>query len=120
VGALRGRAPQEMAASRGGMVLFERRLCRRNFPGGGLGKGAKPPSQYLSQCVAQLAREDLDSPARAAGELQLPLALGLEAPVAQPLGPRLDRLADRVQIERIATQLASPRHHARRGPGASS
>src|SRR5262249_5356672 len=84
---------------------------------GRLGGGRRgPPFDYLAKCVAQLAREDLDGPARAAGELQLPLALGLEAPVAQPLAPGLDRLADRVQIERIAAQLAGAGHHVGRGP----
>src|SRR5207253_908565 len=65
---------------------------------------------------ARGADPDLDGPARAAGELELPLALGLEAPVAQPLAPGLDRLADRVQIERIAAQLAGASHHVGRRP----
>src|SRR4030095_11748220 len=60
--------------------------------------------------VRHAAREDPDGPARAAGELQLPLALGLEAPVAQPLAPGLDRLANRVEVERVRAPLARPRH----------
>src|SRR5207249_10806088 len=70
----------------------------------------------LAQRFAQLAREDLDRPARAAGELQLPLALGLEPPVAQALAPGLDGLADRVVVERVAPELARARHHVGCGP----
>src|SRR2546430_9303615 len=69
-----------------------------------------PPPRSLPERVAQLAREDLDRPARAAGELQLPLALGLEPPVAEPLAPGLDRLADRVEVERVPPELACAGH----------
>src|SRR5256886_1009522 len=69
-----------------------------------------PSPRSLPERVAQLACEDLDRPARAAGELQLPLALGLEPPVAEPLAPGLDRLADRVEVERVPPELARARH----------
>src|SRR3989449_10901680 len=75
----------------------------------------RPPRSTLFPYTT-LFRSDLDGPARAAGELQLPLALGLEAPVAQPLAPGLDRLANRVEVERIAAQLAGARHHVGRRP----
>src|SRR2546422_1150865 len=75
----------------------------------------RPPRSTLFPYTT-LAREALDGPARAAGELQLPLALGLEAPVAQPLAPRLDRLADRVEVEWVAAQLAGARHDVGRRP----
>src|SRR4029453_11849909 len=92
VGALRGRDAQEVARSgRRPRRRFERRRGRS------------------AERVAQLARENLDGSTRAAGELQLPLAFRLEAPVAQPLAPGLDRLADRVEIERIAPELAGAR-----------
>src|SRR6266566_5493007 len=79
----------------------------------------------LAEGVAQLAGEQLDGAARATGELQLPLALGLEPTVTQPLCPRLDRVADGVSLEGIAAHLLGPRHHvghdadepAQRGPG---
>src|SRR6266480_2471421 len=74
-----------------------------------------PPPRSLPERVAQLAREDLDRPARAAGELQLPLALGLEPPVAEPLAPGLDRLADRVEVERVPPELACAGHDVGRG-----
>src|SRR5205814_756642 len=76
-------------------------------------KGTKSPSA-LPQSVAEFAREDFDGAARAAGELQLPLALGFETAVAQALAPGLDRLANRIEIEGIAPQVAGARHHVRR------
>src|SRR2546428_5957951 len=86
-------------------LLFERGLCPRNPSWGRL----------LSERFAQLAREDLDRAARAAGELQLPLALGLEPPVAEPFGPRPDGFPDRVEVERVALELARARHDVGRG-----
>src|SRR2546422_1967697 len=68
----------------------------------------RPPRSTLFPYTT-LFRSDLDGPARAAGELQLPLALGLETPVAQPLAPGLDCLADRVEVEWVAAQLAGAR-----------
>src|SRR5205823_2540372 len=72
-------------------------------------------ADVLPKGFAKLAREDLDGAARAAGELELPLALGLEAAVAQPLAPRLDRLADGVEVVGVAAQLAGASHHVGRG-----
>src|SRR5437867_2060081 len=74
------------------------------------GRGAS-----LAQGVAQFAREHFHRAARAAGELQLPLTFGLEAPIAQPLAPRLDGFADAIEIERLALELLGTRHHVRRG-----
>src|SRR5438046_6746760 len=99
-------------------LLFERRLHRvraaalppQPILGGGWEGGRSPPPRILSERFAQLAREDLDRAARAAGELQLPLALGLEPTVAEPLGPGLDRLADRVEVERVTPELARAGH----------
>src|SRR5436309_1557304 len=104
-------------------LLFERRLHRvraaalppQPILGGGWEGGRSPPPRILSERFAQLAREDLDRPARAAGELQLPLALGLEPPVAEPLAPGLDRLADRVEVERVPPELACAGHDVGRG-----
>src|SRR5262245_48185840 len=76
----------------------------------GIGRGAKPPSELLTDGVPQFASEQLDGAAGAAGELQLPLALGLEAAVAQPLCPRLDRLANGVSVEGVALELARAGH----------
>src|SRR5262245_34585568 len=64
--------------------------------------------------VSELSAQNLDGAARAAGELELPLALGLEAAIAQALAPGLDGLADRVEIERIAPDLAGAGHHVGR------
>src|SRR5207249_5458569 len=122
VGAARGRDAQEEVSGgeRGKISRVFRSRSSGGFAAatsrGELGRGATPPPSYLAERVAQLAREDLDGPARAAGELELPLALGLEAPVAQPFAPGLDRLANRVQIERIAAELAGASHHVGCGP----
>src|SRR3989442_1726023 len=55
-----------------------------------------------------------------AGVLLLPLAFGLEPPIAQALAPGLDGLADRVKIEGVPAELARPRHdigrHSDEGP----
>src|SRR2546425_6771590 len=99
-------------------LLFERRLHRvraaalppQPILGGGWEGGRSPPPRILAERFAQLAREDLDRAARAAGKLQLPLALGLEPPIAEPLGPGLDRLADRVEVERVTPELARAGH----------
>src|SRR5262249_57527128 len=50
------------------------------------------------------------------GEVQVPLGLRREAPVAQPLAPGLDGLTDGVEIERIAPELAGARHDVGRRP----
>src|SRR5256886_14613398 len=84
-------------------------------PGGGSEGGVEASFDSLAERFPQLAREDLDRAARAAGELQLPLALGLEPPIAEPLGAGLDRLADRVEVERVALELARARHDVGRG-----
>ena len=80
-------------------------------------KGGGAPLRVLAERVAQLAGEGLDGAAGAAGELQLPLALGLEAAVAQPLAPGLDRLADGVEVERSRARARgrAPSRRARRG-----
>src|SRR2546427_1604679 len=104
-------------------LLFERRLHRvraaalppQPILGGGWEGERSPPPRILAERFPQLAREDLDRAARAAGKLQLPLALGLEPPIAEPLGPGLDRLADRVEVERVALELARARHDVGRG-----
>src|SRR5205823_10080859 len=77
-------------------------------------RGAKPPFGSTKR-FPQLARERVDRSAGAAGELELPLALGLEAAIAQPLAPRLDRLADGIEIVGVAAQLAGASHHVGRG-----
>src|ERR1051326_5204486 len=69
------------------------------------------PARLAPQGLAQLAREGLDGAAGAAREPVLPLALGLEAAVLQTVAPRLDRLADGVEVERVALELAGARHH---------
>src|SRR5262249_57473095 len=62
----------------------------------------------LAEGVTQLAGEQLDGPSSATGELQLPLALGLEAAVTQPLRPWLDRLSNRLPPQPIPAPLPSP------------
>src|SRR5947207_15222681 len=79
------------------------------------GTGPRSPAQR----GAQLARQQLDRAARAAGLLLAPLALGLEAAVADQEPPRLDRLADGVRVERVAAAVADGLqhvgHHAQEG-----
>src|SRR3989442_5852257 len=58
-------------------------------PGGGSEGAVEAPPDSLAERFPQPAREDLDRAARAAGKLQLPLALGLEPPIAEPPGPGL-------------------------------
>src|SRR3989441_3928557 len=117
-----GMTVTRLAVSAMPRLLFERRLRRSSggfaaatLPGGGSEGAVEAPFDSLAERFAQLAREDLDRAARAAGELQLPLALGLEPPVAEPLRPGLDRLADRVEVERVALELARARHDVGRG-----
>src|SRR5260370_39250868 len=73
--------------------------------------GAGALGQLAPQRLSQLAGEGFDGTAGAARELVLPLALRLEATVLQAVAPRLDRLADGVEVGRVALQLARPRHH---------
>src|SRR6266478_5963368 len=85
--------------------------------GGRDGRDGAPRS--AAQRGAQLARQQLDRAARAAGLLLAPLALGLEAAVADQEPPRFDRLPDGVRVERVATAVADGLqhvgHHAREG-----
>ena len=41
---------------------FERRLCRRNPPGGGFGRGAKPPSEWKVRLACGVGRRLADGP----------------------------------------------------------
>src|SRR5438128_11356845 len=70
----------------------------------------------LPQGVPQLPRQRFHGAARAALQLVLPLRLGLEAPVTEPLAPGLDRLANRVVVEGVTLQLARAGHHVRGHP----
>src|SRR5438874_2896856 len=77
------------------------------------------PPRSPAQRGAQLARQQLDRAARAAGLLLAPLALGLEAAVADQEPPRFDRLPDGVRVERVAAAVADGLqhvgHHAQEG-----
>src|SRR5438093_7676874 len=72
-----------------------------------------------AQRGAELARQQLDGAARAAGLLLAPLALGLEAAVADQEPPRLYRLPDGVRVEGVSTagadRLQHAGHHAQEG-----
>src|SRR5881397_3536748 len=85
--------------------------------GGRDGRDGAPRS--AAQRGAQLTRQQLDRAARAAGLLLAPLALGLEAAVADQEPPRFDRLPDGVRVERVATAVADGLqhvgHHAQEG-----
>src|SRR5438128_186977 len=102
------------------MKFAMRRLLAR---APGTGQGATGPQGAGRRAAvtrgAQLARQQLDRATRAAGLLLPPLALGLEAAVADQEPPRLDRLPDRVRVERIATAVADGLqhvgHHAQEG-----
>src|SRR5437870_3065405 len=106
--------PSTRAPRHGWMGVTVTRLTV-SAPGGGSEGAVEAPFDSLAERFAQLAREDLDRAARAAGELQLPLALGLEPPIAEALGPGLDRLAARVEVVRVALELARARHDVGRG-----
>src|SRR5260370_24537724 len=71
------------------------------------------PGQLPPQGLSQLAGEGFDGTAGAARELVLPLALRLEATVLQAVAPRLDRLADGAEVQRVALQLPRPPPHVR-------
>src|SRR5437870_12104810 len=101
---------------------MRRRLARAPGTGQGVtggcdGQDGAPRSP--AQRGAQLARQQLDRAARAAGLLLAPLALGLEAAVADQEPPRFDRLADGVRVERVAAPVADGLqhvgHHAQEG-----
>ena len=69
-------------------------------------RGGLPPRRGLEprlgpERLAQLAGQGLHGAAGAARELGLPLALGLEAAVAQAVAPGLDRVADGVEVEGV-------------------
>src|SRR5947207_332051 len=85
--------------------------------GGRDGQDGAPRSP--AQRGAQLARQQLDRAARAAGLLLAPLALGLEAAVPDQEPPRFDRLPDGVRVERVAAAVADGLqhvgHHAQEG-----
>ena len=50
-------------------------------------------ARSAAEGVAEFAHQDLDGAAGAAGQVLLPVALGLEAAVAQAVGPGLHGLA---------------------------
>src|SRR5262245_25971731 len=111
------RSPARSSAS--AWATVSRHSCRaarrRSRSSKSTSPGATERQRRLAQGVAELACEHLDGAARAARKLELPLALGLEAAVAEAFPPRLDRLADAVEIEGLALELLGPRHHVGRG-----
>src|SRR5262249_19714924 len=63
------------------------------------------------ECTAELACEELDRAARAAGELGAPLAVGVEARVADELAPGSDDARDGARVGRVARLVAYGAQH---------